>query len=696
MPSLALAILAFLWIALTGCLLGGGLLRRLAPAGPGGGQRALLAWGLGLPLLAYATLALGLLGRVSRLDLAAMLVVAGAVGLALGWRELGLQGRLLRRAGRALAHSPQRLWYWLLALWALTLVPQALAPPGFMDWDGLAEHLAMAKVWLQQGAIVPLWYDHHSQFPATVQMLYLLGLAFGGPVAAKLFSYLFGLLSLAAVGMLARRHFGRESGAWALAVFAATPLVGWLSIVAYVDLPAVFYCVLGLSFFLDWTRERRTPAAAWSGVCLGLGLAVKMQVLVFWGALLLVGLVGALRRASARTDQAPPVRRPSGPPDSHGPSPQGRSTGPVGAEGVGASVRVVAGQLLAYAGLALAVASPWYVKSWIITGNPVYPFAYRVFGGKQWSAEQARTYAYQQKSWGWGALPAPEVFWSLPPLQRAFTGPRRPDHLLLAPLGLIFRPEKYVDAGFGRLPSFLFASVGPLYLALLPLLLWGKRPWAWGLVAWALVPVWLWWLISAQYSRYFLPGLGWLAPAAAWAADQAVRRGRWSRRVLPGVMGAGLGLAILFNLLGAATGLPVVVGAQSVDSYLRTVQPGLYPALEFLNRTTPPDARIISYGEPRLFYLDRPYLWGEPNYHRLLDYDRMKTADDLLAAYRNLGVSHVLVNAQFFPGGVAVNEKIAALLQEALAAGKLEGLAGPPGMGPYQVLAARATRGPQG
>ncbi len=649
MPGLPLAILGFLWISLTGCLLGSALVRRLAPREWGDGLRVLMAAGLGLPLLGYATLALGLGGRLSGEALAVMLVAAGLLGAAGGWREGPRYARLLGRVGRALVRSPQRWWYRLLALWALTLVPQALAPPGFMDWDGLAEHLAMAKIWLHGGAIVPLWYEHHSQFPATVQMLYILGLAFGGPVAAKLFSTLFGVLSLAAVAWVARRHFGRETGAWALAVFAATPLVGWLSIVAYVDMPAVFYCVLGLGFFLDWQREGRTSSAVWAGVCFGVGLAIKMQVLVFWGALLLVGIVRGRR--------------------------------------VPASGRRAAGQLAAYAAVALVIASPWYVKSWLITGNPVYPFAYGIFGGKQWSAEQARTYAYQQKSWGWGELPPPEVYWNLPPLERAFSGPRRLDRLLLAPVGLTFLPEKYVDAGFGKLAAFLLAAIGPLYLALLPLLLWGRRPAAWSVVGWALLLVWGWWLMSAQYSRYFLPALAWLAPVAAGAASRAAAQGRWSRRALPVAIGTGLTLALLVNLVGAVSGLGVVLGAQSVEAYLQgQPQPGLYAAIQLLNRATPAQARVISYGEPRLFYLDRDYLWGEPNYHRLLDYDRMKTAGDLLAAYRNLGITHVLVNRQFFPGGTAANERIAQRLGEALATGELRRLAAPAERGPYEVL----------
>jgi hypothetical protein len=244
-----------------------------------------------------------------------------------------------------------------------------------------------------------------------------------------------------------------------------------------------------------------------------------------------------------------------------------------------------------------------------------------------------------------------------------------------------------VDKGFGVTPSFLYAGVGLLYLALAPLLLWGKPPRAWAVIGWALVPVGLWWLFSAQYSRYLLPGLAWLAPPAAGAAWQAAQRGRGARWAVPAGLGVGLALAVSANLVGALTALPVAIGLESPAAYLRSVLPrGMYDTMQYVNQETPARTVVISYGEPRLFLLDRPYLWGDPFYHRLLDYDRMKTADDLLTAYRSLGIGDVLINRQFFPGGPG-DDKISRLLQEALAAGKLEPVAGPAQPGPYVVLA---------
>jgi hypothetical protein len=72
----------------------------------------------------------------------------------------------------------------------------------------------------------------------------------------------------------------------------------------------------------------------------------------------------------------------------------------------------------------------------------------------------------------------------------------------------------------------------------------------------------------------------------------------------------------------------------------------------------------------------------------------MRTADDLLAAYRKLGITEVLINRQFSP--VVVNEKIERLVKEALAGGKLERLAGPAEPGPYEVLAVRGSNGAAG
>ena len=128
----------------------------------------------------------------------------------------------------AILRNPRLGIFWLLATGAAVTFLAALMPPTEIDWDGLAEHLAQAKVYARTGAYAPLWHDHHSHFPALVQMLFTLGMLFNGPGLAKLFHWSFGMIALATVYCLGERFARPGSGKWAALTFATTPVIGWL------------------------------------------------------------------------------------------------------------------------------------------------------------------------------------------------------------------------------------------------------------------------------------------------------------------------------------------------------------------------------------------------------------------------------------------------------------------------------------
>ena len=66
---------------------------------------------------------------------------------------------------------------------------------------------------------------------------------------------------------------------------------------------------------------------------------------------------------------------------------------PRGRKGESGLVRALAVLLLPSGVVLLA----WFAKSWIFTGNPVYPFLYGVFGGPSWSPELGeRLHDWQQ------------------------------------------------------------------------------------------------------------------------------------------------------------------------------------------------------------------------------------------------------------------------------------------------------------
>ena len=88
--------------------------------------------------------------------------------------------------------------------------------------------------------------------------------------------------------------------------------------------------------------------------------------------------------------------------------------------------------------------------------------------------------------------------------------------------------------------------------------------------------------------------------------------------------------------------VPVVFGAQSRDDYLTQNLGGLYTVSQYINENLPKDAKIIMYQEVRGYYIDRDYLWGNPEHHDMIPYDTFKTPDDLLNGLRKIGVTHIL------------------------------------------------------
>ena len=240
-------------------------------------------------------------------------------------------------------------------------------------------------------------------------------------------------------------------------------------------------------------------------------------------------------------------------------------------------------------------------------------------------------------------MPAQQVIDSLPWYRRPFVGPREPAQLLAAPFALTFYPVSFT-VPVNKIAAVTRQSVGPLYLIFVPLLLgFAGRPRKLKTLLIAFGLLWVWWLYSMQLTRYLLPTLALLTPAVGYAVHRCSRTEGLLRLTAAFIISAWLVLALLFSWLPLYFALPSILGTISADEYLSaSLEP--YQAIQYLNRYTPPRAKVISYGEPWLFYLQRDYLWGDPSYHRMIIYDKMKEPDELLAAYSRLGITHVIIN----------------------------------------------------
>jgi hypothetical protein len=586
----ALALVAVIIAAAFGA--GACLLARL-PGWQSRWERFVYATALGLGILAYAVLGVGLVGWL-RLP-----VVLTIIGFMLACHIARPKAESGPEASADVQQPSPAIWAAALCLSAIALLAllAALVPPGETDWDGLSYHLAVPKIYVRAGGIHYIGWMSHSNFPFTWEMLYTVGLMLHGAGLAKLMHWLAACLTAAAGYFIARQMAGRRAGLLAACCCACMPLAAWQATVAGNDLAASLYTVLSLGAFLHWRRDGGTGWLLTCGALAGFAAGCKMT------AVLVIAFL-----ALATTVESSKGRR-----------------------------LTHAAQFLA---LSLAIASPWYIKSAVWTGNPVYPFFYHLFGGKYWSASAAAQYSQEQISFGMG---------------------RGPLAFLLLPWNLTMHGSR-----FSNLPGLAFTiitqSLGPLLLAMVPLVWLSrlKRDEKILLVYSAVaLAAWFW---MSQHIRYVLPIGAVLCVMAGIGAERAAQAGIGK---VVGLAYVSAGLWTAFGLgLGVIDSSSAALGLEKESNYLaRTLR--VYPMVEKVN-SLPENAKVIMYGETRGFYFDRDYMWGN-HHHEMLRYDRMTHARELAQAYRDYRATHVLMTRSFLDAVRKGEQPLSKRLREAIA-----------------------------
>ena len=305
-----------------------------------------LATPLGLGLLALGCLLLGQAGRLNLVGLAVLLGVATELGLLAGFRLLReLARHSLKRPEKGSTTVVDRL---LLVFLVLTLGATALAALApVTDGDALCYHLQVPKVFLVRQAV---YFDpdlHETVYPLVTELLYAIGLEFRGPVACRCLQWVLGLVFAAGVAALARPSLGRRAW-WAAALAVLVPAI---SNGMAAPLNDVSLAAFGVAAFLAWTRCFDRPSRASTvvaGAFTGLAIGVK------YPALVLAGLLTAATLSRPVLDPAWRSRR-----------------------GAIRSLMMAAGFL----GTAVLLGGAWYLRAYVYTGNPVFPFFKSWFGG---------------------------------------------------------------------------------------------------------------------------------------------------------------------------------------------------------------------------------------------------------------------------------------------------------------------------
>ncbi|RYX84529.1 hypothetical protein EON83_09255 [bacterium] len=484
-----------------------------------------------------------------------------------------------------------------------------LVPPSAGDYDSLVYHLSVPSQWLREGRVSQLQFDHHSYFPFVAEMLYALALGVRDAVFAKFFHWVMLLFGALALGTLGKRAGGKTAGLWAAALFVSLPMAQSESTTAYVDLAFSAFAWAAIALFcealFDTSADARTRRLSWIGssVFCGLCLGSKYFGWLIFGFLGLWALVTSARASSEGKERW--------------------------------------ARLVWLALPALVIGGFWYGRNMLWTGNPVFPFAYEIFGGRGWTLAMAQTYNADQAQFGFGKTPFDLL---VLPFRLAMSPINQGGVLWPIPSA---RPTDGVHTGFFDVVvlDVLFAVFpGPVLLATgIPAFVARRKGTMVGFLAWMFAFLWFFWAFTSQQIRYLFPALGILCVLSGWVL--ATRLPRFS--IATRAAGVCLALWMVFSptvaLWRARGNFAVISGAQTPEAYLQRSFAG-YEAMQWIGANTPATSRIAVYGEPRDFYLPRPNFWADDQHNNLIDYAVTTTPAQLTAALKSLGATYVLYN----------------------------------------------------
>lgn len=545
-------------------------------------EQLILGTGLGLGIFGLLGYGLGAMGLAEPLILLAILFAI------LVWVFISKLHTELWNSLRSFLISFQEgkseIPAWLPPAIATTLVVGfffALLPPA-EGFDGLFYHLTLPERLLADKQILP-YNIPQFWFPSLMEGNFIWALGLGSERTAQLIHWSFSLLMIGLVWEWARAISASKTAWWSLAVLISMPSLPWISSWAYTDIALVFFCLASL--YTIWKLNDANQWMIVSGLFAGMAMGIKYTsfILPVFCVILIV-----LWKKNFYT-------------------------------------RIVS--ITSFSLTAILTASPWYIRNWVIMGNPFYPFA---FGGRYWDSFQAEWYAGNGTGIGWN-----------------------PIELVLLPLNIILghRDQNYFD---GRIGTFFL-----LFLPLTVLALWKIRAapsatrkafFIFGTFALLNYLIWTFGVIQTinlWQSRLLWPGLIPLAIpigfGIALLSDFDLPRFRISF-IYTAIIGIVIAMTLLDNTLSLIVRRPLqyVLGMESRQSYFQRMQPRYASALALVD-STPPDSFIYFIFEPRSYNMPRKVQPDPINNNLAHDYYLYGNPDAILNDWRSKGYTHLLL-----------------------------------------------------
>lgn len=563
---------------------------------------------LGTGIVGTLVLGLGLAGLLTPLPVALLLVALIYVSRKGFVRLMAITNQ---ERARILEDRSHRIIFVLFTLLVALIILRTLTPP--ISPDEAIYHLPVTREFVKHGKVFPVYDNFSGNMPFLIHMIYALCLMAKSDIAAKLFSLFLGILiALAAHGFCAR-FFTRRAALLALFGFFASGMVIEVGITTRVDLSlsgilfAAFYAMV---IYLESGKRGWLYVMS---MLSGFGLAVKYTA----GAwLFIMGLILIADSLFIKRQRIWTVFKDS----------------------------------LAYTVIAIAIASPWLIKNQVWFDNPVYPYAtgevaeYRDGNVRYFNEEDERKL---ESYFDATRTEFPKVLTSIERDMAEAASYKQERHPFR--FWQYFTRPNYYNIGSAEIdhtPNYLFL-VAPLAL-----LFAGRRWTIWLFVISA--SFYLFVASTAWIARYFLPVYPTLTVLAAYGFAEIGHRFRERAPLaskLPAIIVAMVLLIEIVPMYLRIQGTNTIgFSAGSISRHEFMSNMFYYPLIDYVNRNTPPDARVMMMGYQMAYDLKRDYLdeagWDNIEWRRLLI--RNSSFQDVYQDLKSQGVTHILYSPSLF------------------------------------------------
>ena len=495
----------------------------------------------------------------------------------------------------------------ILAITILSSVPP-------VSRDALTHHLAVPKLYLEHGGMYEIPTLKFSYYPPNLDLLYLIPLYFGNDIVPKFIHFTFALLTAWLVFNYLKYRINTAYGLIGSLFFLSLPVVVKLSITVYVDLGLIFFSTWALISLLKWIETNfKVHYLIISAISCGLALGTKYNGLITF--LILVLFVpyfygkyskGRLLEGSLESTGDKPNQK--------GPFLNACLLG------------------IVFVFIALIVFSPWMIRNYMWTENPVYPLYNSWFNpapsesatGGSLSHFEIRRLLFGESLWQTLLIPFRIFFEGQDDLPQYFDGKLNP-FLFFLPFFAFFRFNKInpiIDTEKKILLAFAI-----LYL----LFVFFKTDMRIRYISPIIPPL----VILSVYGLYHINT--WVAGCFSAPARRIA-----SVAILTTI-------ALMFGLNGAyvrdqfhhVDPFSYLSGRIDRDTYIQRYRPE-YKTIQYVNQTLSDHTKILCiYLGNRRYYSEREMIFGDAFFRNSVM--RAESTEDIFTDLRERNITHLLV-----------------------------------------------------